>query len=273
MRQTLPLARGFDPKNVTDPARNGAVDWTRFNEHFDRLLRADWRQVNAGTSFGVPRRLLRLALAYAQQKRNSILDFRGKIRAFSQLPIPPNPDIVFFGAEAGWEAAMLRALFGSGGKVLLIDKDPIAYERFLNAPTVVRVPAPRGWKDPWILVNRDALQTEYLQHDFFDLERPSEFDVGIDWGLIEHYGDEDKPAVLDRFKSFLKPGGLEISSCPRNSLTVRLFYRAFSDELNWGYRELMNLDELSAHLTRAGYRIESAFTLGAHNIVASRPIG
>lgn len=272
MRQTLPLAREFNPRNVADPARNGAMDWTAFNERFDRLLASDWRRINEGTSFGLTRRLLRLALACAQQKRNSILDFRGKIRAFSRMNVRANPDIVFFGAEAGWEAAMIQALFGSGGKVVLIDRDPVAYERFLKAPAMVRVPAPRGWKDPWIVVQRDPSRIEYLRQDFFDVERTSSFDVGIDWGLIEHYEDAGKRAVLDHFKGFLNPGGLQISSCPRDCLAVRLFYRAFSDELNWGYRELMTLDELSAHLTKAGYRVEAGFTLTAHNVVASRSI-
>jgi hypothetical protein len=271
MRRTLPLSDEFDPRHVVDPARNGAVDWTGFNERFDRLLASPWRRINEGTSYGWPRRLVRLALAYGQQKRTSILDFTGKIRVLSQMNIPANPDIVFFGAEAGWEAAMIQALFGSGGKTVLIDSDPRAYERFLEAPTEVRVRAPREWKEPWIVVRRDPSRMEYLRESFFDVDRPSEFDVGIDWGLIEHYGDTDKQGLLDLFRRFLKPGALEISSCPRNCLAVRLFYRAFSDELNWGYRELMSLDELSAHLKRAGYRVEARFTLAAHNVVASSP--
>lgn len=272
MRRTLPLSREFDPGKVTDPARTGAVDWTAFNEHFDRLLASDWRRINEKTSCGLPHRLLRLALAYAQQKRNSIQDFGGKIRVFSRMKIRPNPDVVVFGAEAGWEAAMIQALFGRGGKVVLIDRDPKAYERFLKAPVMVRVRAPRGWKEPWIVVRRDPSRIEYLRQDFFDVERPSAFDVGIDWGLIEHYEDAGKRAAIDLFQGFLKPGGLQISSCPRNRLAVRLFYRAFSDELNWGYRELMDLDELSGHLARAGYRIEDTFTLTAHNVVACRRV-
>ena len=248
------------------------MDWTAFNERLDRLLASDWRRVNDRTSCGLPRRLLRLALACAQQKRNSIMDFRGKLRTFSQMNIPANPDIVYFGAEVGWEAAMIQALFGSGGKVLLIDRDPAAYERFLKAPAEVRVPAPRGWGHPRVVVRRDLSRIEYLRQDFFEVDRSPSFDVGIDWGLIEHYEDAGKRAVLDLFKVFLKPGGLQISSCPRDCLAVRLFYRAFSDELNWGYRELMTLDELSAHLTNSGYRIEAGFTLTAHNVLASRSI-
>ncbi len=248
------------------------MDWTAFNEHCDRLLETRWWRVNAGTSCGSRRRLLRLALAYVQEKRSSIMDFRGKIRVFSRMNIPPNPDIVFFGAEAGWEAAIVQAVFGSGGNVVLIDKDPSAFARFLKARAMMRVRSPRAWKDPWIEVRRDPSSIEYLRQDFFDVNRPSAFDVGIDWGLIEHYDDPGKQVVLERFRGFLKPGGIQISSCPRDSLAVRLFYWAFSEELNWGYRELMNLDELSSHVARAGYRIENRFTLAAHNVVSSRKV-
>ncbi len=95
----------------------------------------------------------------------------------------------------------------------------------------------------------------------------AEFDVGIDWGLIEHYPDSGKRDMLDLFKKFLKPSGLQISSCPRNRLVVRLFYRAFSDELNLGYRELMSLGELGAHLEAAGCHVGDRFKLAAHNVV------
>jgi len=205
-----------------------------------------------------------------QQKRNAILDFEGKARIFAHFDIPPNPNIVFFGAEVGWEAAILQALFGDEGRVLLIDQDPAAYERYLKAPREVRIRAPEGWKTREIVLRRDPSRIEYLQADFFDVEQCQVFDVGIDWGLIEHFQDTDKPSVLKLFQGFLKDGGLQISSCPRNTLAVRLFYRAFSDELNFGYRELMRMAEFKAHLLHAGYQVEKACTLPAHNIVISR---
>ncbi len=246
------------------------MDWTRFNGNFDRLLSTDWRRVNDGTSYRLSRRLLRLVIAYAQHKRHAILDFESKIRIFSRLPIPLNPNIVFFGAEVGWEAALIQALFGSEGKVFLIDNDPAAYQRFLNAPQTVRIRAPRGSKNRWLVVQRNNTGVEYRRENFFDVTNDAEFDVGIDWGLIEHYPDSGKRDVLDVFKKFLKPGGLHISSCPRNRLVVRLFYRAFSDELNLGYRELMSLSELSAHLEGAGCHVEDRFRLAAHNVVTWR---
>ena len=133
MQMTSPLSQDFDPGKVGDPEHFGAVAWTQFNESFERLLNLDWQKVNAGTSYPWWRRLLRLWLACAQQKQNAILDFEGKARVFARLDVPPDPDIVFFGAEVGWEAAIIQALFGDKGKVLLIDNDPAAYKRYLNA--------------------------------------------------------------------------------------------------------------------------------------------
>ena len=270
MKLTLPLSAEFDPSTIDAPERTGAVDWTRFNANFDRLVGQRWQEVNRGVRCSLPRRVLRLALAFAQQKRDAISDLGGKARILSALDIPRDPDIVYFGAEAGWEASLIQALFGNGGRVVLIDQDPGAYQRFLDAPKSARARAPKGWKDPWIEVERDPSKIEYLREDFFSCDTERKFDVGIDWGLIEHFDDEGKLALVRRIREFLRPGGLQICSCPRNRLSVRLFYRAFADELNVGYRELMTLDELVAHLERADCRIERRFRLAAHNVVAYR---
>lgn len=270
MRLTLPLSRDLDLDKIPDPKRTGAVDWTQFNTNFEHLLSTRWRDVNQGAHCSRPRRLLRLLLAFLQQKRNAVLDFEGKLRVLSKLRIPPNPDIVYFGAEAGWEAAILQALFGSEGKVVLIDQDPMAYQRFLHAPHSIRVRAPRHWNEPRFLVERDPAAMQYVRQDFFEFETDTKFDVGIDWGLIEHYDDVGKLELVARFRDFLKPSGLQICSCPRNRLAVRLFYRAFAEELNVGYRELMTLGELVALLQRTGCRIEDQYTLQAHNVVTYR---
>lgn len=270
MKLTLPLSAEFDPERINAPERTGAVDWTRFNANFDRLVGQRWQDVNRGVRCSLPRRILRLALAFAQQQRDAISDLSGKARILSALDIPRDPDIVYFGAEAGWEAALIQALFGNGGRIVLIDQDARAYQRFLDAPTSARVQAPKGWKEPWIVVDRDPGKIEYLREDFFTSEAGTQFDVGIDWGLIEHFDDDGKLALVRRIRQFLRPGGLQICSCPRNRPAVRLFYRAFADELNLGYRELMTLRELVGHLERADCRIERQFRLAAHNVVAYR---
>jgi 2-polyprenyl-3-methyl-5-hydroxy-6-metoxy-1,4-benzoquinol methylase len=119
-------------------------------------------------------------------------------------------------------------------------------------------------------VERHLDRWRYLRKNFFDVEPDGRFDVGIDWGLIEHFDDPGKRRLVTHFRQFLKSGGLQICSCPRDRLAVRLFYRAFAQELNVGYRELMTLGELVQRIERAGGIVESQFTLPAHNIVAYR---
>ncbi len=267
---TRPLARGFDPDRIKDPERSGAVDWALFNANFERFLNTPWWRVNQGHRGPAWLRPLRLGMAYAQKRRDAVHDFAGKAAALSRLRVPPDPSVVFFGAEAGWEAAILQALFGAGGEVVLIDEDPAAHDRFLRAPVSVRVRAPRGSSRRELLVQRDLHRWRYLRQNFFDVAPEPRFDVGIDWGLIEHFPDPGKAKLIAHFRKFLKPGGLQISSSPRDRLAVRLFYRAFADELNTGYRELMTLPELSERIERAGGVIEDRLTLPAHNIVAYR---
>ena len=270
MRLTLPLARDFDPARIEDPERCGAVDWARFNANFERFLNTPWRQVNRGYQGAAWMRALRLVLARAQPRHGAIHDFEGKMAALARLRIPKDPSIVFFGAEAGWEAAIVQALFGAGGEVVLIDQDPAAYERYLKAARSVRVRAPRGRGRRWSNVERDLERWRYLRENFFDVAPSGRFDVGIDWGLIEHFDDTGKGRLIAHFRQFLKPGGIQVSSCPRDRLAVRLFYRAFADELNVGYRELMTLSELAERIEGAGGVIEGRLTLPAHNIVAYR---
>lgn len=270
MRLVRPLSRQFDPANVPDADSTGEVDWSGFNSNFERLVGSGWRKVNRHAKCSLPWRLLRLSLAFLQHRRNAILDFEGKLGVLSRLDIPPNPSIVQFGAEVGWEAALVQALFGDQGEVLLIDSDPMAYRRFMRAPQHVRVRAPRGSGRRWIDVLRDPARVEYARQDFFRMAAPGSFDVGIDWGLIEHYDDQGKRALISLFGSFLRPQGLQISACPRDRLSVRLFYRAFAEELNFGYRELMTLRELAAHVESSSCQIESKYRLPAHNIVAYR---
>ena len=270
MRVTLPLSRRFDPESVKDARQTGNVDWSSFNSNFKNLLTTSWRDVNQATDCSLPWRLLRLGMAFQQQRRSVILDLEGKLRVFSKLRIPRNPDIVHFGAEVGWEPAILQALFGDRGKVLLIDSDPIAYERFLLAPRSVRLRLPFGSKQRSVEINRFPQRSEYVREDFFRVPATASFDVGIDWGLIEHYDDVGKQSLISHFQSFLRPGGVQICSCPRDRLAVRLFYRAFAEELNFGYRELMSLEELASHVERGGYQIEAKHRLPAHNIVVYR---
>ena len=42
---------------------------------------------------------------------------------------------------------------------------------------------------------------------------------------------------------------------PRDTWSVRTFYRVFADELNFGYRELMSQDELDRALVAGGFEV------------------
>ena len=76
--------------------------------------------------------------------------------------------------------------------------------------------------------------SSYLRKNFFDVAPSGRFDVGLDRGLIEHFDDPGKGRLIAHSRRFLKPGGLQICSCPRDRLAVGLFYRAFAGELTWG---------------------------------------
>lgn len=270
MYVTSSASERFDPAKVVDPDRRGAVAWSQFNESFESMQQVDWWRINEGTRHGPLKRFLRLGAAYVVRKRDAILDLERKAAAIARFPIKRDPDIVFFGAEAGWEALLVQSLFGAGGKVLLIDAEPAAYERYLHSPEERRIRAPRGFPDRELVLRRDRARIEYLQADYFDVQRDRSFDVGIDWGIIEHYDDARKLDVMRNFQRFLREDGIEISSCPRDTYAVRYFYWLFRDELNFGYRELMTLREFVAQLERGGYEVVATAKLPAHNVAAAR---
>lgn len=255
MYVTRPLSVHFDSSLVVAPERRGGVAWQQFNQHYARLQRDPWFKINAGCDHPWYRRLVRLFMAWSIQRSGALLDLSTKAEVISRFPIPADPNIVFFGAEVGWEAALVRALFGDGGRTVLIDCDPSAHRRFLSAPERLRVRAPTGWETSYLTLERAHPKTEYVQADFWDHKEPREFDVGIDWGLLEHYPGSQKAGVLAQFRRFLVDGGVELTAVPRDTLGTRWFYRAFSDELNFGYRELLSQSEFSDLLRGGGFEV------------------
>ncbi len=278
MYLTREPSRHFDASQVIDPDHRGAVAWNQFNHHFAELITRDWRRINDGP---VARpawlRLLRRILAWGIHRRDAFLDLERKARVLWRFApaMPRDPRIVFFGAEAGWEALLVDALFATGqrsGRVVLIDVDPAAHQRFLAGPAETRVKAPRGFPGGTELVLvRDPARVEYVQQDFFTLERPAGFDVGIDWGLLEHFPDPAKGRLLARLRQFLAPGGVQISSVPRDCLALKLFYRAFRDELNFGYRELLTPAEHAARLEAGGLQVLDQVTMPTNCVALTRP--
>ena len=270
MHLTGPLSSQFDPADVKDPERHGGVAWEAFNASYDRFLATPWHAVNRGRRLSLGRRLLRLLAAFVIARNDALHDLAGKAAALARLPIPRDPDVVFFGAESGTEALLVRALFGERGRIVLIDDAEAAYRRFLDAPAEVRLRAPRGFPEREIVLRRDKAKIEYVREDFFRADPRGAFDVGIDWGLIEHYDERGKLALLSNFRRFLKPAGIEVSACPRDTRAVRIFYRIFSEELNFGHRELLTPAELRALFARGGFSVVAEAALKGSAIVAAR---
>jgi SAM-dependent methyltransferase len=272
MHLTAPLSSRFDPALVRDAERHGGVAWSQFNESFERFLETPWHRVNEGRRLPLGRRLLRLLAAFVTARNDALHDLPRKAAALARLPIRRDPDVVFFGAEAGAEALLVRALFGEGGRVTLIDDDPAAFERYEAAPAEERVRAPRGWPERELLLRRDRARIEYVREDFFAADPGAGFDVGIDWGLVEHFDEGGKMRLLQNFRRFLRPGGLEVSACPRDCFAVRTFYSLFAEELNFGHRELLTLEELRALFARGGFEVAAGVELAGSCVVAARPL-
>lgn len=267
---TLPLSSSFDPARIVDPARRGAVAWGQFNESYRRFLARPWHRVNEGRRLSLGTRLARLLAALIVRTNGALEDLPGKARALAALPLPRDPDIVFFGAEAGTEALLLRALFGDRGRCTLIDVDEAGFRRFEDAPRALVIQAPRGSPARTLTLLRDPARIEYVRADLFDHEPSAPYDVGLDWGLVEHFDAAGKSRLLQRLRRFLKPGGIEVSVAPRDVWSVRLFYRLFAEELNFGHRELLTLDEHRALLEAAGFEVVHARALPGATLVAGR---
>ena len=263
MHVTGPLSRHFTPDGVVAPDRRGEVAWSQFNSHYPRLQHRRWQDINLEFDGPWWRRWLRRLVARSVQRSDAFLNLEGKARIFSQLPLPRDPDIVFFGAEVGWEAVLLRALFGAGGRLVLVDCDPEAHRRFLEAPPE------RSAGDR--LIRREVASTEYVHADFFDWSEAEAFDVGIDWGLLEHFRGQRKAEVLARFAASLRPDGLQLTAVPRDTPGMRLFYNLFADELNFGYRELITPSELRSILSSAGWQVVHEAATPSTCIAVSRP--
>ena len=273
-----PPSKHFDPSKVKLPESHGAVAWGDFNRSFHRLQHTDWRQINAESEAPFFWKVLRWAIAFYAQRTDAYLDLQGKANLFARFQhhLPRHPDVVYFGAEAGWEPLLLQALLGGDGRVLLIDDDREAYERYLDASDEVVLDAPESGKSEsseleQIVLRRDRQRIEYQRQNLFDIPPVAEFDIAIDWGLLEHFPGESKLPLIDQMQQFVRPGGWHISAVPRDSWQNRVFYRAFSDELNFGYRELMTCSEFENLWETAGVKIvDSVKMLDSVVILAQR---
>lgn len=272
MHIVRPLSSYFRPENIVDPKHCGAVAWSDFNRSFHKLQQDPWWRINESTKASLGLRILRLLISYYVHRVDGFLNLRGKaqVLALFRKHLPSNPDIVYFGAEAGWEAIILQSILGHRGRVLLIDNDPVAHQRYTLANDKVEILIPTKLSTKRFVLRRDRKRIEYLQQDLFEVECSTSFDIGIDWGLVEHFLDSSKITLIRKMRQFLRCGGWQISSVPKDSYVNRLFYRAFCDELNFGHRELMTLSELHEVLVKGGFEVIESLELLDSFVVLSR---
>lgn len=259
--------------------------WTHFNRSFDRLfvtapdeatarLKGEFAQ--AAKSFdvaGMKELLTELAQLRiwnnVHRVQDAVWDPRGKRALFAGLDVE-RPRILFLGAADGYEAMQLAAMY-PGGHVVLVDYDDFCrtdrFGKFPERYPFLGVDAATGHKRVWY---REQMDIDFEVADIRDLRYGREFDIVVSIGLVEHFPDAYKPEAFEFHRRFLKPGGYAIITCPRDQPRGRAFYWVMADIMNYGYRELMTIDQLGLYAWENGFRIERAGVIKAHNGLVCR---
>jgi SAM-dependent methyltransferase len=167
---------------------------------------------------------------------------------------------------------MQLAAMYPGGQVIMVDYDDYCRtHRFGEFPpdypflgVAPATGAPRVWY-------RDQMEIEFEVEDIRDLKYGREFDIVLSVGLLEHFPDEFKPLCLDMHRRFLRPGGAVILTTPRIQARSKLFYTLFAEDLNFVYRELMDIRHLGLYVYENGLDIVRHGVIKAHNGVIARP--
>ena len=63
----------------------------------------------------------------------------------------------------------------------------------------------------------------------------------------------------------MKPGGVAIITTPRDQIRGRAFYTIMADYMNYGYRELMRVEQLGLYAHENGLSVRRAGYIKAHN--------
>ena len=259
------------------PVREG---WSHFNRSFHRLFatapdeattRLKGEFLAAATSFDVAgmvevvQELVQLRVWNSVHRvQDAVWDPRGKRALFEGLEVV-RPRILFLGAADGYEAMQLAAMY-PGGHVVLVDYDDFCrtdrFGRFPEAYPFLGVDPATGHRRVWY---REQMDIDFEVADIRDLRYGREFDVVVSIGLVEHFPDAHKPEAFEFHRRFLKPGGYAIITTPRDQARGRAFYRVMADIMNYGYRELMTIDQLGLYAWENGFRIERAGVIKAHN--------
>jgi SAM-dependent methyltransferase len=195
---------------------------------------------------------------------DAVWDPRGKRALFEGINAK-RPRILFLGAADGYEAMQLAAMY-PGGHTVLVDYDPFCkthrFGEFPDAYPFLGSDPVTGHKRVWY---RDEMDIDFEVEDIRNLRYGAEFDIVVSIGLVEHFPDSHKAEVFEFHRRFLKPGGTVIMTTPRDQLRSRAWYYVMSDALNYGYRELMTVDQMGLYATDNGFDVRRAGVIKAHN--------
>jgi hypothetical protein len=264
------------------PVREG---WQRFNRSFHRFFVADLPEEQRRVRDELAGALARLDVQGARETiaelvqlavwnrvhrvEDAVWDPRGKRALFGGLDVR-RPRILFLGAADGYEAMQLAAMY-PGGDVVLVDYDDFCrtdrFGRFPERYPFLGTDPATGHARVWY---REEMPISFEVADIRDLRYGREFDLVVSVGLIEHFPDAHKPEAFEFHRRFLRPGGYAIITTPRDQLRGRAFYTIMADQMNYGYRELMDIRQLGLYAYENGFEILRAGHIKAHNGLVCR---
>ena len=254
--------------------------WKHFNKSFHQLFIKDvpeekqqtrsaiWENLMSMDIHGAGEALEELVQLLVWNKvhrvEDAIWDPRGKQALFEDLDVE-NPEVLFLGAADGYEAMQLMAQY-PGGHAVLVDYDEFCktdrYGKFPSQyPFLGNNPATGNQK----VYYKEDMNIDFVVEDIRNLKYGKEFDIVVSIGLIEHFPDEYKHEAFEMHRRFLKPNGYAILTTPRNQLRSKAFYTVMSDYMNYGYRELMDIQQMGLYAWQHGFDILRAGYIKAHN--------
>jgi SAM-dependent methyltransferase len=261
------------------------TSWEMFNRSFQQLFDDDVlaKRREAAHAFGKGLGTLHLHDALeafeeilqtsywnqAHRVMDAIWDPRGKRALFSRLEVK-KPEILFLGAADGYEAMQLMAMY-PGGHAVLVDYDDYCrthrFGQFPEAYPFLGVSPASGQPKVWY---REEMNIDFEVADIRDLTYGQQFDIVVSIGLLEHFPDQYKPWALEQHRKFLKPGGYAILTTPRLQLRSKIFYTLFADQMNFAYRELMDVKHLGLYAYENGFEILRHGRIKGHNGIVAR---
>src|SRR6478609_1099017 len=262
------------------------VGWEHFNRNFHQLFISDTTAEGARARSEMLSHLAQADVAGAwecltemvqlrvwnkvHRVEDAVWDPRGKRALFGGLGLK-RPRILYLGAADGYEAMQLWAMY-PGAEVVLVDYDDFCrtdrFGKFPEAYPFVGADPATGGLRTWY---REEMDIHFEVADIRDLKYGPEFDLVVSVGLVEHFPDDHKAEAFDWHRKFLKPGGTCIITTPRDQWRGRAFYTVMADIMNFGYRELMTVEQLGLYAWENGFDIQRAGVIKAHNGLICRP--